>query len=53
MNSTQEKLNPKDKHNIFKTRVIRDYKDLNFKEGENIKKKILKQLDNLIISSNK
>ena len=31
MNSTQEKLNPKDKHNTFKTRVIRDYKDLNFK----------------------
>ena len=53
MNSTQERLNHKDRHNIFKTRVIRDYKDLNVKEGENIKRKIFKQIDNLIISSSK
>ena len=53
MNSTQNKIFKRDKHNMFKTRVIRDYNDLKVNESENIKKKICQQINSLIASSNK
>ena len=46
----QEKIDKKEKHNIFKTRVIKDYNSL---KEDNIKGKIMKQIDNLIVLSNK
>ena len=53
MNSTQDKIYKKDKKNLLKTRVIKEYKDLKVNEEDNIKNKILKQINNIILSSNK
>ena len=49
----QDKIDQKDKQNILKTRVIRDYNDLRVNDGDTINKKIMKQINNLIVLSNK
>ena len=51
MNSTKDRTFKRDKNNMFKTRVIRDYNDLKVNESENIKKKIFQQINSLIVSS--
>jgi hypothetical protein len=53
MNSTQDKIYNKDKHSSLKKRVIREYKDLKVNEEDNIKKKIFKQINSIIVSSYK
>ena len=49
----QDKIDQKDKQNILKTRVIRDYNDLRVNDVDTINKKIMKQINNLIVLSNK
>ena len=49
----QDKIDQKDKQNILKTRVIRDYNDLRVNDGDTINKKIMKKINNLIVLSNK
>ena len=53
MNSTQDKIFKKDKQNIIKTRVIKDYNDLTLNDEGKINKRIIKKINNLIISSYK
>ena len=53
MNSTQDRISKKDKIMAMKNRVIKNYNDLTGNEEDNIKKKIFKQINNLIVSSNK
>ena len=51
MNSTQNKIIKKDRQNFLKTRVIKDYNELTLNDETKINKRIIKKINNLIISS--
>jgi len=51
MNSTQDKIYKPDKNHLLKTKIFKDYNDLKMDLGENIKKKIFTQINQLIVSS--